>query len=137
MSLNVLVVDDEPGYCSLLNRVLKPYGFTVTTCHNAESAVDLLLTDKIDLLVTDLHMPGLTGYDLTELAARLPRVPHILVITAQKALLEETPKRLRNVQCLLKPFSLDDFRAKVGMLTGCWPLTAATDHTPPNSRIDG
>src|SRR5512133_166344 len=138
MPLNVLVVDDEPGYCSLLNRVLQPYGFTVSTRHNAESAVDLLLTDKIDLLVTDLHMPGLTGYDLTELAGRLASTPHILVITAQKALLEEAPKRLRNVQCLLKPFTLDDFRAKISVLTGCWPSNhPAETEILPSQDPDG
>lgn len=121
MSLNVLVVDDEPGYCTLLERVLQPYDFSLTVCNDAVCAVDILLERRIDLLITDLHMPGLTGYDLTELAERLPKSPAILVITAQKSLLEDAPKRLRHVQCLLKPFSLSDFRAKVGMLTGAWP----------------
>lgn len=122
MPLKTLIVDDEPGYCTLVSRVLHPYGFSITTCHESSRAVDLLLGERFDLLVTDLHMPGLTGYDLTELAERLPHTPHILVITAQKALLEEAPKRLRSVQCLLKPFTLSDFRAKIGMLTDCWPL---------------
>lgn len=123
MSLKVLVVDDEAGYCSLISRILRPYGFKVTTCHESSCAVDLLINEHFDLLVTDLHMPGMTGYDLTELAGRLIRTPKILVITAQKALLEEAPKRLRNVQCLLKPFTLHDFRAKISLLTGCWPTT--------------
>lgn len=123
MSLKVLVVDDESGYCALISRILRPYGFKITTCDQSSSAVDLLMTERFDLLVTDLHMPGMTGYDLTELAGRLANAPHILVITAQKSLLEEAPKRLRNVQCLLKPFTLDDFRAKISLLTGCWPTS--------------
>ena len=121
MSLKVLVVDDEAGYCALISRILRPYGFKITTCHESSCAVDRLMSEHFDLLVTDLHMPGMTGYDLTELAGRLTSTPRILVITAQKALLEEAPKRLRNVQCLLKPFTLDDFRAKISLLTGCWP----------------
>lgn len=121
MSLNVLVVDDEAAYCTLVSRILHPYGFRITTCHESSCAVDLLMREDFDLLVTDLHMPGMTGYDLTELAGRLANAPRILVITAQKALLEEAPKRLRHVQCLLKPFTLNDFRAKISLLTGCWP----------------
>jgi len=121
MSMNVLIVDDEPGYCALLSRALQTYDFVITTCSEPEGALERLLAGQVDLLVTDLHMPGLTGYDLTELAGRLPRTPKILVITAQKSLLEEAPRRLRGAQCLLKPFTLDDLRAKVGMLTGYWP----------------
>ena len=123
MSLKVLVVDDEAGYCALISRILRPYGFKVTTCHDSNCAMELLIKEHFDLLITDLHMPGMTGYDLTELANRLANTPHILVITAQKALLEEAPKRLRNVQCLLKPFTLHDFRAKISVLTGCWPTS--------------
>lgn len=121
MSLKVLVVDDETGYCTLISRILRPYGFKITTCHESNCAIDLLMNERFDLLVTDLHMPGMTGYDLAELAGRLANTPHILVITAQKSLLEDAPKRLRHVQCLLKPFTLHDFRAKISVLTGCWP----------------
>lgn len=127
MSLKVLVVDDEIGYCSLISRILRPYGFRITTCHDSNSAVDLLMYERFDLLVTDLHMPGMTGYDLTELAGRLAKAPNILVITAQKSLLEEAPKRLRHVQCLLKPFTLHDFRAKISLLTGCWPTPSLVE----------
>lgn len=129
MSLKVLVVDDEASYCALIRRILRPYGFKVTTCQESSCAVDRLMSEHFDLLVTDLHMPGMTGYDLTELAGRLTSTPGILVITAQKALLEDAPKRLRNVQCLLKPFNLDDFRAKISLLTGCWP-------SKPSAEID-
>lgn len=127
MALKVLVVDDEAGYCALIRRILRPYGFKITTCQESNCAVDLLMNERFDLLVTDLQMPGMTGYDLTELAGRLASAPGMLVITAQKALLEEAPKRLRHVQCLLKPFTLDDFRAKISLLTGCWPSSHPAD----------
>jgi CheY-like chemotaxis protein len=134
MSLKVLVVDDEAGYCDLIRRILRPYGFKITTCHDSNCAVERLMSEHFDLLITDLHMPGLTGYDLTELAGRLTSTPGILVITAQKSLLEEAPKRLRNVQCLLKPFTLDDFRAKISLLTGCWPSNPPAETDMSASR---
>jgi CheY-like chemotaxis protein len=138
MSLKVLVVDDEAGYCALIRRILRPYGFKITTCNESSCAVERLMNERFDLLITDLHMPGMTGYDLTELAGRLTSTPSILVITAQKALLEEAPKRLRNVQCLLKPFTLDDFRAKISVLTGCWPSNHSVEtDILPNQDPDG
>lgn len=120
MAWRVLVVDDEKSYCDLLSRVLAREGFKVRTAQEGETAVEALMSGSVDLLITDLNMPGLTGYDLVELAKRLPRAPRILVITAQKSVLEETARRLKNLHCLLKPFSLADFRAKVGVLTGNW-----------------
>lgn len=130
MSTRVLVVDDEPKYCAMLSRVLEREGFTVSALNDSESAVSRLLAGDVDLLVTDLHMPGLSGADLAELAARLPTAPRVLVITAQKSLLEEALQQLRGVQCLLKPFSLDDFRAKVGVLTGRWSSERVVEETP-------
>lgn len=124
MSWRVLVVDDEPKYGSLLQRVLERDGFVASAVDNGDAATALLLAGKVDLLVTDLQMPGLTGADLVELASRLPRAPQMLVITAQKGDVEGTFKRLKGVHCLLKPFTLQDFRAKVGLLTGRWPTLA-------------
>ncbi len=128
MGWRVLVVDDEVKYGTLLQRVLERDGFDASAVDNGEEATELLLAGKVDLLVTDLQMPGLTGADLVELAARLPHAPQMLVITAQKGELEGTFKRIKGVHCLLKPFTLQDFRAKVGLLTGRW--SAATGPNP-------
>jgi DNA-binding response OmpR family regulator len=127
MGWRVLVVDDEPRYGELLRRVLERDGFAVTAVDNGEAATELLLAGKVDLLVTDLQMPGLSGADLTELARRLPRAPQVLVVTAQKGMIEEAGRRIQGTQCLLKPFTLEDFRAKIGVLTGQWPQPAAGD----------
>lgn len=126
----VLVVDDEERYCELLRRALERDGFQVTTTTNGEMGMNLLLQGKVDLLVTDLDMPNFTGFDLVELAESIPNPPGILVVTAQKSMLEEGLGRLRKVQCLLKPFSLEDLRAKVGLLTGHWQMPAGSDSRP-------
>jgi CheY-like chemotaxis protein len=120
VSWRVLVVDDEKNYCELLRRVLERDGYRVTATDDADKAVEHLCGGAVDLLVTDLHMPGLTGYDLVELARSLPRVPRILAITAQKSILEGSARRLREAHCLLKPFDMADFRAKVAFLTERW-----------------
>ena len=113
-----MIADDEPRYRTLLKRILEKDGFSVKLAECGESATGMLLNGYFDLIVTDLDMPGLTGFDVIELAKRLPHTPPVLMVTAQKAMLDSGWKRLGDVQCLLKPFSLEDFRAKVGILTG-------------------
>jgi len=136
MAWRVLVVDDEERYCELLRRALEREGFAVTATPDAEAGMNLLLQGRADLLITDLDMPNLTGLDLVELAASLPRPPGVLVITAQKAMLEETGSRLRSVQCLLKPFTLEDLRAKVGLLTGQWKDSGLRNQESGHDNLD-
>lgn len=120
MSWRTLVVDDEPGYCELLKRVAEKAGFEVTATTCSDKAVSLLHSGKVDLLITDLDMPKWNGFDLVEMAAGLPRPPRVLVITAQKGMLAQDPRRMRSHHCLLKPFELSDLRAKLALLTGRW-----------------
>jgi DNA-binding response OmpR family regulator len=120
MTRKALIADDEPRYRELLKRVLEKDGYTVMLAECGETATDMLLNGYYDLVVTDLDMPGLNGFDVIELANRLPHTPPVLLVTAQKTMLDEGWKRLGEGQCLLKPFSLEDFRAKVGILTGSW-----------------
>ncbi len=120
MRWRALVLDDEPRYRDILRRVLEREGFSVRSAENGEDAVAQILQGEVDLLVTDLQMPKVTGLDLIELTSRLPHPPQVLLITAQKGMLEGRLKRFGSVHCLLKPFSLNDFRAKIGLLTGHW-----------------
>lgn len=128
MKWRILVVDDEIRYCDLLRRALRRDGYEAVVTGDSGHAMELLLANRVDLLITDLDMPGLTGFDLAELARSLPHQPQILLITAQKSMLAEGGKRLREVHCLLKPFTLEDFRAKVALVTGRWP-------TVPNANL--
>jgi DNA-binding response OmpR family regulator len=121
MKWRILVVDDEARYCELLRRALERDGYDAVVTSDSGLAMERLLSSRVDLLITDLDMPGLTGFDLAELARSLARPPQILLITAQKSMLAEGGKRLRDVHCLLKPFTLEDFRAKIALMTGYWP----------------
>ena len=122
MTRKALVADDEPRYRTLLKRILEKDGYTVKEAECGESATGLLMNGYFDLVITDLDMPGLNGFDIIELVKRLPRTPPVLLVTAQKTMLSEGWKRLGEVQCLLKPFSIDDFRAKVDILTNAWDI---------------
>jgi CheY-like chemotaxis protein len=65
--LSVLVVDDEEGVCEFAADALRDAGYLVTTARCAEEALSILARRRVDLLFSDVMMPGMNGF---ELAAR-------------------------------------------------------------------
>ncbi|NJC95990.1 MAG: hypothetical protein C3F07_01540 [Anaerolineales bacterium] len=60
----VLVVDDEPGIALLCSRVLKRAGYTVDSETNPQTAIELLQRERYDLLLVDIRMPEVDGFDV-------------------------------------------------------------------------
>ncbi|MDH5360363.1 MAG: PAS domain S-box protein [Gammaproteobacteria bacterium] len=61
---SILIVDDEPSLLALIYDILEPYGYKVSTTENAVGAQELLQQQKFDLVISDIIMPGMNGYDL-------------------------------------------------------------------------
>ena len=57
----VLVVDDDPVVGKSFNRVLSQKGYVVITAQNAAEALDKLREQEVDLVYTDIRMPGMDG----------------------------------------------------------------------------
>jgi two-component system response regulator HydG len=82
----VLVVDDDPDMRALIDAGLRAIGFATRLCASAEEALATLPDDDFDVVVADLHMPGMTGLALCErIVAARPDVP-VVVITAHGTL---------------------------------------------------
>jgi CheY-like chemotaxis protein len=85
----ILLVEDNPNARLLLARILSSAGHEVIESENGEEALTLLKYHRIDLVVTDLAMPKMTGFGLiAEIRARWPRLPVILItgyLSAQAA----------------------------------------------------
>ncbi len=60
----ILVVDDEPALLSLSCEILTQYGFNVIPAENAKQALEILQHETVDLLVSDIIMPDMDGYQL-------------------------------------------------------------------------
>lgn len=72
--LSILVVDDAPDVRGLVATILKLKGAVVTAVESAEAALDVLAVTVPDVLVSDIGMPGLDGYDLIRMIRASDRV---------------------------------------------------------------
>lgn len=78
----ILVVEDDPEMLALLEEVLVAAGHRVRTAADGTAGFRLFLRHEVDLIVTDMRMPGMKGRELlTEVRARRPDVP-VIIITA-------------------------------------------------------
>lgn len=81
---SVLIVDDIPINVTLIEKMLKPFHFVIEKANDGQTALDIVAGKKPDLILLDLMMPGINGYDVIrqlrsqEETKRLP----IIVISA-------------------------------------------------------
>ncbi|HEY0871869.1 MAG TPA: sigma-54 dependent transcriptional regulator [Vicinamibacterales bacterium] len=78
----ILVVDDEPGIRVMLSAALKREGYDVLLAADARSALDTLETGPIDVVVTDIRMPQMTGIELLDAAKRIDPALSVIMMTA-------------------------------------------------------
>jgi excisionase family DNA binding protein len=81
-SPRVLIVDDEPAVREMLAKTLSLSHYDVQTAEDGETALECLKAGAIDLLITDLRMPGMDGLSLMRAARRCDPALPVIVITA-------------------------------------------------------
>jgi DNA-binding response OmpR family regulator len=63
----ILVVDDEPTICSMMNVFLSQIGYQVRTVNSGEDAIEIFDEDPPDMVLLDISMPGMRGIDVLQL----------------------------------------------------------------------
>ena len=104
----ILVVDDEPQNIELLEAYLVPQGYEIVKAANGEEALEKLFSNQIDVMLLDVMMPGMDGFEVIRRVRqdnkyrnhrRLP----IILVTA----LRETEDRIKGIEA-----GCDDFLSK-------------------------
>src|ERR687891_429455 len=72
LGIRVLIVEDESDTCDYLDRFLRGYGTEVACARCAEEPLSLLAQGKPDILVSDIGLPDVDGYELMQRIRRLP-----------------------------------------------------------------
>ncbi|MCP4718573.1 MAG: sigma-54-dependent Fis family transcriptional regulator [Desulfobacteraceae bacterium] len=79
---NILIVDDEKHYPIIIGEILQEEGYRSFTASSAMEALDILDTQLIDLVLTDVKMPGMTGIDLLEKTKEIKPDMPVIIMTA-------------------------------------------------------
>src|SRR5262245_11606693 len=106
----VLIVDDEDLFLSSLVAGLAVYSdeFAVSTARNGREALDVLDNTPIDIVVTDLKMPTMDGFQLmAEMTRRHPRLPVIVMTAFGTPRIEEKIKEFDAFRYLEKPIDFE------------------------------
>lgn len=126
----ILVVDDEPAITELLRKILVPDGHIVVAAPNGEVALDMVAAHRPDLIVLDIDMPGIGGFEVCRRlkAARETRLLPVLVLTGTGA----ANARLRAWELgadefLTKPFQAMEVAARCRSLLKQKDLVDALD----------
>ena len=101
----ILVVDDEPNYLIVLSELLKEEGYEVITAQKGEDGLKVVQDTDLDLVITDMRMPGMDGLELLKTVKSYNKDLPVIMITAvgevEKAVV--AMKALPGVHCELQP----------------------------------
>lgn len=113
---NIMVVDDTVANLALLTRMLKDCGYNVRPVPNGRLALQAIRRDKPDLILLDITMPEMDGYEVCQHLKRDPELKEIPVIFISA--LSETSEKIKafeagGVDYVTKPFQFDEVKARV------------------------
>ncbi|HEY7590891.1 MAG TPA: response regulator [Candidatus Limnocylindrales bacterium] len=97
-AVRILAVDDEPGGRALIRAALEPEGFEVVDAASGPEALDLVRGDSIDLVVCDLAMPGMDGFEVIAALKRDPSTAEVPIVVCTGRDLSPSDKERLNGQ---------------------------------------
>ena len=107
----ILVVDDEPAWLKSVSHVLRREGYQVKTVGSATEALALLVKYRPDLIVSDLRMPDMNGFDLLDKIKHQPTIsstPVVFFSAIDDYHAKKVARELGATACLLKPYDEGD-----------------------------
>ncbi len=108
--IDVLLIDDEKHFLRDLAEGLRLHSkkLNVITAENGSTALEMLKTVLVDVVVTDLNMPGMDGYELMKRLQRLrPSVPVIVMSAYARSSVDQRLQGLRLAEYIEKPLDLN------------------------------
>ena len=116
-SPSILVIDDERGFCDVVQVILESQGYQVHKAHHAEAAFGFLNDTTPDLILTDLMMPELDGVSLIRRLQETPnwaKIPVVMLTAHDEPEIQESALQAGASGFMGKPFSAGELRSMVG-----------------------
>ncbi len=128
----ILVVDDDAYVCRSLAEVLQEEGYTVVTAQDGPTAPRLLYAERPDLVILDVMMPDMDGWEVCRRIRELTDIP-VLMLTARGQVKDRVKGLdLEADDYLVKPVTLEELRARCGQRCGghALPLSRPRKFSP-------
>jgi DNA-binding NtrC family response regulator len=118
----ILIVDDDPGQRGLLDTFLRGQGFDTIVAESGQQALDTLRRESVNLMISDVRMPGMTGLETLRRARKEHPTLPVLMVTAYTNI-RDAVEAMRDgaVNYLSKPIDLEELLAIVRQATGLAP----------------
>ena len=104
---SILIVENEGANRILIEKVLSTRGYHCISASNGQEALNILDSESVDLILTDLSMPVLDGYRPTQLIRARPALAHVPIVAVTAYALNDESEAALNMGCteyLTKPF---------------------------------
>ena len=116
--MRILVVEDERALCETIVRSLRRLAYSVDPCYDGDTAIDLLGSERYDLVLLDLNLPGADGMTVLRTLRQTDRETRVLILSARS----EVEDKVQGLDAgandyLAKPFHLEELEARIRSLT--------------------
>ena len=116
--MRILVVEDERALCETIVRSLRRLAYSVDPCYDGDTAIDLLGSERYDLVLLDLNLPGADGMTVLRTLRQTDRETRVLILSARS----EAADKVEGLDAgandyLAKPFHLEELEARIRSLT--------------------
>jgi two-component system KDP operon response regulator KdpE len=130
MTSRILVVDDDPGMVEFLQMVLAKEGYQVEVAHDARAGLRRAYSSRPDLVLLDIMMPDMDGWEMLKRLREFSDVP-VIMLTA----INDSDSMVRGLDTgaddyLTKPFKVDELKARVRAVLRRASLPATDDGQP-------
>jgi two-component system, cell cycle response regulator DivK len=117
MNKTILVVEDQEDNRQILRDLLASAGFRMIEAHDGQQAVTIARSQRPDLVLMDIQLPLVDGYEATRSIKRDPELKHIPIIAVTSYALSGDETKAREAGCdgyVAKPYSTRHLLAKIG-----------------------
>ena len=116
--MRILVVEDERALCETIVRSLRRLAYSVDPCYDGDTAIDLLGSERYDLVLLDLNLPGADGMTVLRTLRQTDRETRVLILSSRS----EVADKVEGLDAgandyLAKPFHLEELEARIRSLT--------------------
>jgi len=112
----ILVVDDEPDVVTFIERTLKSEGYEVGLAYDGIGALEAAESEQPDMILLDIMMPMMSGYEVCQQLKANPRTQNIKVLCVSSAHSEDARERTQAVGAVglvMKPFTPAELLAQI------------------------